>query len=1241
MEKILEPFEESSMSYAKVVSGQTEDNVTFIVNYVNVQKKEPVVVDESSEKYAEVQKFYKAVANFKGDFILILDKYENMQNLEALALVPWTAVFDFDPKSRCSGVLSRIENDLKIHRSLHILNIQNKSNITEQSTNWIFMCGCHDRPDTLTPVLFKKWRKEINTTKCFYYHLEKLKEFAEAYTHFILLIIWPKSTDKSKHVQWAVQELEEWLSPTIVLVYEDPETSDDYDPVLDDFKKDDDITKVKISLQDVCDLASSKFKQKQNDITTNFQLPVNEAVPSITEEKAQWLSEDLEVIYLTNNTGVFYEQSSLQAEEDQFFKGGTLQWAWWYQVGPGHVDIERDLLLEIVEDIRKYYIHSWKSGIITLYHAPGAGGTTLAQRVLWTLRKEVPCVQLKRGSSSSVFELTERIRFLCDKTSKPVFTLIDGEDHQRVDSVQRSLREHCVIIFYVKRYPYRIRWNSSKVNDGKIWLNSGVSKNEAAVLGLKYTKQCKSSQEKKAILHLVKEVEIGKFHSIFDFGLSVHNYEYKGIESYVKGYLRLDESENAELKPWQTAVGYLALVYYYGQTSLPCFFLSKILNAGLQKILKIEDLPREMSEFIVREINDGKKNVVRISHYLIAKEILDQILTNGRKVDRPPLPTICQEAKKMLSKFAIHFVRTTGEINKGSLSNMLCRTMTRTFISRDNKVVGESETQANRSKRPKLSQILEDVCVSAPYTERFMIMQQLTDSFPYEPQFRAHLGRLYTLYRPEEEEKAEQCFTEALDMCQREVAQMQLEDIPYTKRQNLRNIYHMYGSMFVLRIAKYTGRYLGDLPVKNTDVSNFHIRAKDLLDSVNTACDLFFKCRDITPPGCEESFGYIGEIQVRLMFCDFINSRCEEGNLHKYIEDNTNDIADFVEDCYTVLDELFIECFSAIEPEKMDNTVMNCTEWYAALFNSRPTHGMSRLASRDDVYSRRLNIARMKMKYSSKKSFGVLELINDQRDICFIVKGYEKNFAEYEEIDDQRLPRRAIDIDYREWLYAIRHHLFQEDYEIDAVLLHVQAWYDRLHTPYSRFYLFVLKSLLGFGVSKGGSNTRLLLQAQELKEDVLKYSKYMAKPRYPREWLGPSTTTIRRLAQGKRFFGQIEGRDADRSSDSDLEIRTGTISPPNDKPASGMIYLDLGPDNNVPVKVFFVPARCEMKGTSYQGSRVEFQIGFSMSHGYEAFSVKLLGHVICEKCKSATEIRSRDTSVQCYTCRTEIERKAK
>jgi DNA-directed RNA polymerase subunit RPC12/RpoP len=175
----------------------------------------------------------------------------------------------------------------------------------------------------------------------------------------------------------------------------------------------------------------------------------------------------------------------------------------------------------------------------------------------------------------------------------------------------------------------------------------------------------------------------------------------------------------------------------------------------------------------------------------------------------------------------------------------------------------------------------------------------------------------------------------------------------------------------------------------------------------------------------------------------------------------------------------------------------------------------------------------------------------------------------------------------------------------------------------------------GIGNSESQGDSTVLFDAQNTKEEMLKRSKYVTKPRYPREWLGKTENNIRQLVSGLRFFGQMEGRDIKLGIDFEtLEVQKGTICAPNDKPAGGYIDLDLGPQNQVSIKVFFVPVRSEgnLKGSSYKNHRVEFLLGFSLSHGYEAFNVKLLGQQKCPQCKKNVEKRSCDTEIMCPRC---------
>lgn len=78
----------------------------------------------------------------------------------------------------------------------------------------------------------------------------------------------------------------------------------------------------------------------------------------------------------------------------------------------------------MIRNIR-VYIDENRSAVVTLYHAPGSGGSTLAQRILWEFHTEIPCAQAKLRSALPVTSLVERIEMMYAKTHKPVLLLVD------------------------------------------------------------------------------------------------------------------------------------------------------------------------------------------------------------------------------------------------------------------------------------------------------------------------------------------------------------------------------------------------------------------------------------------------------------------------------------------------------------------------------------------------------------------------------------------------------------------------------------------------------------------------------------------------------------------------------------------------------------------------------------------------------------------------------------------------
>lgn len=1203
-----------------------------VVNVISISNDQDQKVPELSNIESEIKLFLQSVRDFKyGHLILVADHMEPDVNIQSIGLVPWTFIFDFDQHSRSGGLLSQVETVIKGRRSLHISTWQEKCSITDQSCHWMFLKGTNEQPDSKTKTEFAKWKKQ---TKSGVEHItDQLEKFGVSCTEYYVVVFWPDSENISLHVKHIIDKLEEInLCKYIIITDKEVRDGGGSQSVLRNLQrelpKENQPTIINLGIADICMILNRHFVKQVSHKISKYVLPKHNAAEfDINDQQAQWLGEGLEVLYEEYPYGDKLTLEELQKQSDDFYRGGNWPWHMWYKTGAGNVDIERDIMKSILDSLRKYHIDVYKSGLVTLCHAPGSGGTTLAQRILWELHSVTPCAQVKGRISSS--DVASRAEFLYDKTKRPVLLLLDGEDEQRIQLLMRDLREICCVILYVKRYPYPI--NDKRNSENRFWLQRFVSKQEAAKIAYRYLQQCdKESKKINMIKKLQKDVELHRSdHGIFEFGLATYRHEYKGIESYVKGFLQLEDTKACNLLPWQRALAILSLVYYYGQMGMPCKFFSEMLQ--IDCALHQEDLPVELQALIVCDTSyrSTRTTVVRISHYLVAKEVLEQVLSRpkprGERTEE-----LCPTAREKLEPFALSFIKLAGRNASEQSSNMMLRIMTRTFICRDNKAAGETDVIDTRRKRKfKFAPILIDAGSRQPFTERFNILKELTRSFPQEPQFQAHLGRLYSLCRPEDEASAEECFKKALQICDVEISGMSVDDIHHTMRLTLMHIYHMYGNMFLTRVSKYTGKYLGDKPKRTVSHAKFEQTTRTLFQMVVMTCEYFSKCRDVTPLGLEDAHGFIGEIIIRLMFCDFVHRKYQEGNIYDFMSKYKDyDIAGFVADCVSAIDGLILECLSVVDPDRIEGEMLNLQTWFASLFRiDKPSKVVLKYTS-DNLKHRRIQIAARKLLYEKKKVFGVLEEVTRSCDIHFIVKEYEKNFEDIHE-NGIESSRQAIDLDYREWIFAIRHKLLHMDYPVEDVLRQVRLWHEKVKTPNSRFYLFILCSLLGFGCDAVAGNTQLLIEAKQLKDELLKQSKYVAKPKYPREWLGTGQG-IRRLTPGTRFFGWIEGREIKVNFDNDaVETRVGTIQTPNDKPASGYISLDLGEDSVEGVTVFYVPVRSEMKGPAFAGARVAFFLGFSMAHGYEAYNVRPLKTAKCKTCRLYIELKTIQTRCRC------------
>lgn len=998
---------------------------------------------------------------------------------------------------------------------------------------------------------------------------------------------------------------------------------------------------VQIKVTDFLEGLNKTLRQRNDTNKKTFDLPAFEQKDAcIPERDALWLREHLNVLFkLCPFEQDENELEFLQEESDNFYRGGTLHWRTWYTCEVGHFDIERDIHKK-TKAVIEMKIQKTKSCMVTLCHAPGAGGTTLAQRLAWEFHEKLPTVHV-RNSIFNIVDVVPRIEYIYTKTRRPVLLFIDGEDDQKVFHLLQYLKSSgcCAIILHVKRCLFKPDINTN--DDDSVWLGGNVSPKEAKQLTLKLTGHCKDDSGRKRALHnLCEETAQGNRHHLINFGLTVFLHEFKGISSFVKSYLPVSEHDVMTTAD-QSILLYLALAYYYGHTSIPCQFFAELLHLPPNYCVDIDDFPLSVQSFIVEDGKEGRKSNIRICHNLVGKEILEHLLSRGKtSTDRAQIG-LSDTARHRLSSLCLEFISYASRRERRgySSSNVIVNCLRRIFIVRDPMDMCHGSENLNR-KSP-ISNVLKDIKSAPPmFCERLEVLKKLVEVFPKDPNFLAHLGRFYANCLPQQEKEAERCFIMSLELCEGPAKGMSDGKLNDRFKLPLMYIYHMYGMFLLKRIKRMTGMGIlddGHQSSSKTDYSSCNIN--DLLSFVHQACLLFEKSRMYTPVGHESGYGYTGEIEVRLHFCDFLQKEENVAFLNNTaIREKTNA---FVRKSIPIIDQLIHECTKESVHQKEISYFLNkYSRWYDLLFKGKDV-ALERLDDCQDVDSCRLGIAMAKLNSKSgfRSPFNIIDNIKEKEQIHVIVNLYERIFEMVDVCDSYR-EKKALETNLVDWLRAIRHKEMTTEYGLEHVLVQVAKLNNLITSPISKFYIFILKSLLGFGVDSASRqvDTSSLYDAKQLKLELKTSGRYVMNSKQPREWVGISQNGIKRLLPGSQCSSLLPENRATRHLPQ-LYIFKGTICHPNKKKLTGFINLDLG-ENTCPVEAFFIPDVANMSGPQNAGRRVEFTLAFTFENGYEAFNVTSLKKFTCTNypCGASVEITSAEEFGVCCACRKTVSR---
>jgi tetratricopeptide (TPR) repeat protein len=618
---------------------------------------------------------------------------QSSEALRALGLVSWTFIVDLDPDSDASGLLAATKQSVELHRAVHVVARGDRPNLNRDgAAYWFFARGLAGRHDSLATGRWRDWKNsygnEIN---------EQFRLVASRFnpTPVTCIIVWSGS-DLNRHLQSILEAAINAFDAGIDFVFVSPDPAD-----VTDISDDLDAPVVQLPINQLAAGLESVLAAER-ELGLGRRLPSSSGAPITLDRSDQhWLEEELEIVDL--NAGA---ENSVEGDVGrEFLRGAEVTW---FELSL-HADIDRDKTRRIRHQIgrdleRRHAVR------INLFHAPGAGGSTVARRLLWEFHHEFPCVVLRRTTPE---ETAERLYRISSLTNHSVLLLADGalvSDREMEDlySYVRSRHIPVVLLQVLRRFtPHQDRERS-------LYLPARLSPLEAARFVEAFSRHHPSQRAK---LERIAASQDERTCTPFRFGLETFGTEFLGLEKFVS--VRLDPLDEKV----RFIVRTLAIAHHYAQQSLPAQAFADILSIPRDRVVKLEKaLPPSALDLVV----EVERGTWRTAHDLIALEVLTQLL----------LPPGSQDSRmwtQSLSQAAIEFIRFCRQ-DRLIPGDEFLELVRRALIYRDNVNLLGSERSATKD----FSQLLSDI----PSREgRLRVLTELVAIFPSEPHFWAHLGR--------------------------------------------------------------------------------------------------------------------------------------------------------------------------------------------------------------------------------------------------------------------------------------------------------------------------------------------------------------------------------------------------------------------------------------------------------------------------------------------------------------------
>ncbi|WP_219463142.1 hypothetical protein [Nonomuraea rhizosphaerae] len=397
-----------------------------------------------------------------------------------------------------------------------------------------------------------------------------------------------------------------------------------------------------------------------------------------------------------------------------FYRGRPISWA--------ELDLELDLKRGVADDLLdqvKDALGRRDTLRIMLGHTPGAGGTTVARRIAWTLHEQYPCI-VARGVLDDLV-ITQNIADLVQLTGLPVLVVLDLVPDIIVDRIFAMLRASSVpavlLITARRNTPRRaLPHDGTAMPSSERGLRLGPMEGQRERVEMAAKFADIAADRATALYELAARDDYNNVP--FFYALTAFTEDFEGLPEYVSQFI-------ADLRDHEREVLIvIALAHRYSGIPIPATLFAPLF--GVPPADQVE-LSRHISENLLGLLIESEQEVWRMTHSLIAEELLRQLLSPA------PLEAGEHDWRAALPGWCLRLIQHAQQAFAPYLPIDIKQVLDRLFTVRDLREWSEA-----RSGAGTYTELLQGM--SSP--GRIDVLTALVEAFPNEPHYSAHLGRL-------------------------------------------------------------------------------------------------------------------------------------------------------------------------------------------------------------------------------------------------------------------------------------------------------------------------------------------------------------------------------------------------------------------------------------------------------------------------------------------------------------------